>query len=252
MPFSAETLLRIWEEGASAHPLDRALLLLRAGYPEVADMDWAFLPIGRRDAWLIRLQATHFARYVDAQAACPACASVLEFTLEPTTFLTLAGADDLWSQPVDDHSLRVGDCLLHFRLPHSRDLAAIVDAADPDEARQILARRCLERMARDGDAIAGDELPAASLSALAQAMDALDPLAEIGVTLTCPECAAQFTSDFDVADFMWTQLSALARRLLEDVHRLAWAYGWSERAILTMSGQRRRYYLELIAQWPTI
>jgi hypothetical protein len=50
-----------------------------------------------------------------------------------------------------------------------------------------------------------------------------------------------------VAAFVWEEIEACAARLLDDVHVLARAYGWSERAILALPEMRRAAYLERVA-----
>jgi hypothetical protein len=75
--------------------------------------------------------------------------------------------------------------------------------------------------------------------------DAEDP-AEILIDMRCPACACSWQIEFDIASYFYSELTALARRLLEEVHILASAYGWSERDILTMPPGRRRFYLERV------
>jgi hypothetical protein len=38
----------------------------------------------------------------------------------------------------------------------------------------------------------------------------------------------------------------LAKAYLNEVHMLAWAYGWREADILAMSSARRQFYLERV------
>ena len=47
----------------------------------------------------------------------------------------------------------------------------------------------------------------------------------------------------DVGEFLWAEVRQAAMRLLEDVHALAWAYGWREADLLAMPAQRRAFYL---------
>ena len=50
----------------------------------------------------------------------------------------------------------------------------------------------------------------------------------------------------DILSFLWAEVDSLAKRLLCDVHILAWAYGWREKDILALSEFRRRYYLDCV------
>jgi hypothetical protein len=52
---------------------------------------------------------------------------------------------------------------------------------------------------------------------------------------------------FDIGEFFWTEIAVQAQRLLREIDALARAYGWTEREILSLPGQRRQAYLELVA-----
>jgi hypothetical protein len=77
-------------------------------------------------------------------------------------------------------------------------------------------------------------------------MAASDPVAEVLLDLRCPLCAHSWQALFDIASFLWMEISAHARRLLREVDALARAYGWGEAEILGLSATRRQAYLELI------
>jgi hypothetical protein len=73
-----------------------------------------------------------------------------------------------------------------------------------------------------------------------------DPQGDIQVLTTCPRCAGEWAETFDIVSFFWGELTAWSIRLLDDVHRLASTYGWSEADILTMAPSRREMYLARI------
>jgi len=82
-------------------------------------------------------------------------------------------------------------------------------------------------------------------AAIIDSMLHADPQAEVHLALSCPACAHQWQSLFDIVSFFWGELEAWARRLLYDVHTLASAYGWCEADILAMSAWRREQYLNM-------
>ena len=59
-------------------------------------------------------------------------------------------------------------------------------------------------------------------------------------------CGAQTSAPFDAATVLYADVTAHVDRLLADVHRLASAYGWSEREILMLPPARRERYLALV------
>ena len=103
-----------------------------------------------------------------------------------------------------------------------------------------MLRRCL------ADTTLPDPLPDDLAEELAAQIAALDPRARIELDLTCAACGHAWPAVFDIASFLWAEISAWAHRTLRDVHAIASAYGWHEADILAMSPLRRQCYLELV------
>ncbi len=224
---AAHVLLQAWERGLGQSPTQRALALLEALEPAQAPQQLAALPIGARDAALLRLRVQLFGDDIAALAHCPACRAPLDVAFKSTD-VTLAHAPD-----PGPHRLHVGGIDIGYRLPNSDDLLAV---AHREDATQALLLRCVDGpVALSSDAVA----------ALSVAIADADPQACVELALNCPDCGHGWSALFDIAIFLWTEVSALAHRLLRDVHTLARAYGWSEAEILGMSAQRRQCYLEL-------
>jgi hypothetical protein len=97
---------------------------------------------------------------------------------------------------------------------------------------------------RDGKAVSAAELDEAVVAAVSDAIEALDPLAEVRLTLACAGCESSQSVLLDMASYLWAELLAEAERLLADVCFLARAYGWREADVLAMSGRRRQFYLD--------
>jgi hypothetical protein len=125
-----------------------------------------------------------------------------------------------------------------FRLPTSRDLAALVGHADADSAAAHLLERCVARPRGSAPSRHG------LLEKIEAGLEALDPGADVELALSCREHA--WTAPFDIAAMLWDEVDARARALLAAVHVLAGAYGWSESEVLALSEQRRSAYLEMI------
>jgi len=221
--FSGQEIVRLWEIGISQHPLDRALTLLMAAFPEASRERLALLSIGRRDAYVFALREQTFGSRLRSLAV----AASMETTEEV-------------------YRLATGDGEVQFRLPNSLDLAEIAGSRDVASARTTLARRCVLGASRDGGEIAGEQLPETLLAAMAAQMDTCDPLAAMNISLDCTACGHQWTLLFDIVSFFWTEITAQAKRLLREVHTLASHYGWREADILAMSAVRRQLYLEMV------
>ena len=221
---AAHQLLHAWERGLGQSPTGRALALLDAAEPGQA---CAQLPIGARDAALLRLRTQLFGDDIAALAHCPACRAPLDVAFKCADVSTAHSPDP------GPHRLHMDGIDIAWRLPTSDDLLAVAQRGDAAEA---LLLRCLESDA---------PLSPQAAAALAQAIADADPQACIELALRCPDCGHDWNALFDIATFLWSEVSAMAHRLLRDVHTLARAYGWSEAEILGMSAQRRQCYLEL-------
>jgi hypothetical protein len=178
---------------------------------------------------------------VEALAQCPACGEAMEFQFHVPD--VQADSSDLSRE---EHELSTGEWTVRFRLPDSRDLAAIATCGHHRErAKTELAARCLVCAEKSGTAVTFSELPAEVWEAVEQKMTVLDPQAEVRFALSCPSCGHTWAALFDIAAFFWSELSTLARRLMREVDVLARAYGWRESEILSLSPIRRQAYLEL-------
>jgi hypothetical protein len=77
-------------------------------------------------------------------------------------------------------------------------------------------------------------------------MAELDPLADVQLALTCPECEAEELVTLDIARFFWNEVDAWAGGVLQQVHALAMAYHWRQDDILALSPRRRQIYLDML------
>jgi len=239
---TGQEIVRVWEVGSEQHALDQAITILRAAFPEVSRDTLASLRIGQRDACLFEVREQLFGARLSSLAICPACSEQIEFVLNMADLPITPGIE-----PVEDIlTLTTDEGELHFRLPNSLDLAAIVDSHEIPAARTQLAQRCILQANRDGGEVAVEELPETLIAAMAAYMDNCDPLAAIVIPMDCMACGYSWHILFDIVPFFWTEIAAQARRLLREVHTLACQYGWCEADILAMSTVRRQFYLEMV------
>ena len=236
---SDHEVLHVWESGLDEHPVDRALTVLAAALPGVDRSELAAMSIGRRDGHLMDVREANFGPRVSGVAECPQCGEILQWDLD---------LDDVRSARSDHEEgtnrLVMDGHELLYRLPDSTDLAAVALGGDAAHGRDTLLHRCVLEARKEGAQVKVGSLPDVVVSGLAAEMEARDPQAETLLDFECPECGLRWQALFDVMTFLWTELQARARNLLNDVHDLARAYGWSEKDILGMSAVRRRYYLE--------
>jgi hypothetical protein len=141
--------------------------------------------------------------------------------------------------------------VVEFRLPNGGDQEALC-AIDDDSETQLmlhLLSRCIKHF---GDVTAPSvewlrSVPAALLMSLEQEMEARASHLALTMDVNCPECKRDFVAPFELQDFFFSELKVGIDVLFREVHYLAFHYHWSERDILSMTRDRRRRYIETLA-----
>jgi hypothetical protein len=241
-PLAARDLIQIWEWGEERHPVDRALALLILACPERTWEDLVTLTIGQRDALLLALRELTFGPQMDSFVTCPECGEYLEFSINIVELLNADSRD-----PVEtEQTFELETLKVRFRLPNSLDLAAAARCDDVSAARDLLVHRCVLQAGQGVTDAPETQLPEATVTALATHMAECDPLAEVRFDLHCAECGHVWPALLDIVSFFWAEIADQAKRLLRDIHTLAWAYGWRESDILNLSARRRQIYMEMV------
>ncbi|GHE08547.1 MULTISPECIES: hypothetical protein [Streptomyces] len=184
------------------------------------------LCIGDRNALLLAVVAVTYGAPIEWMVACPSCGEQLDAAVDVQELIRDAG------EPGARADGQIG-----YRLPTGADLEAVVAIADAGQGRHLLLDRCV-----DGWRTLGEE----ALTAVEASMAAADPLADIELLLHCASCTAAVPGLLDPAAELAARL-ATPHELLEDVHTLALAYGWTESDVLALPAPRRAEYLTLIA-----
>ncbi|MDB6144186.1 MAG: hypothetical protein JWP80_3230 [Pseudomonas sp.] len=226
-------LLALWEQGERRHPLDRGLLLYGFAAPETPPQDLADAPLGQCNAALMRVRQALFGCRLSLWTDCPGCGERMEFELDSAQLPAMTTSP----QWIEVEALR-------FRCPTTRDLAAIARYKDLDQAADQLLQAC----AGPGVTLPNDPVSRKNLrEAVENALEAADPWADLSLLFQCPACDYSGDACFDIGGVLWQNLDARARHLLNEVHLLAQAYGWSEPQILALSDARRAAYLARVS-----
>jgi hypothetical protein len=144
-----------------------------------------------------------------------------------------------------------GDREICFRLPNGSDQEFVSPLLAENEARALtlLLMRCVQRV---GPSARISEKQIESLSPLARKeieaeMARLAPKVELDMEMSCPECGHLFDAPFDLQSFFFGELRARSDFLYREVHYLAYHYHWSEREIMEMTVEKRRKYIDVLA-----
>ncbi len=234
---TGELLLTAWSDGADKDALARSLVLLALALPESERQQIAWLPLAQRNLLLLQLREISFGPVLQGFGICPQCSAQLEFSF-PIAQLTEHVKSQLregplaWTENGRQHQLRAVT---------TADLLAVADAPTGEEAQDQLMARCLSISGSDEQ-----RLPDEVTTTAFEKFDELHAAAELSCAVHCAGCSGIQTLFLDIAQFLWLEVRSAARRLLAEVHALAWAYGWSESSLLAMSPQRRNAYIEML------
>ncbi len=226
-------LVSLWEKGVRRHPLDRALLILAAAFPEIPRERLADWPLGRRNQALARARCDSFGARIQGWVACDNCSEKLELELDGQL---LADAGTEIESGMDEP---VSACGRTFRLPTSRILAGALRESDTTEGAARIAEDCLV------EKTANIHWSEAELAEIGEKLALADPFSETRISLHCPNCGKDWHATLDLTSFFWMEIEGRVRQILFSIHTLASAYGWSEAEILALSDERRALYLEM-------
>ncbi len=242
---SEQEVLAVWEHGQGRSAQQQALAPLSVAFPERGAEELARLPLGERDRLLLCLRRETLGGQLQGSSGCPRCACPIDFAVEVEDVLAAGRAGEAAPLAVETGGWRV-----RLRLLDSRDLAFAAAAGDLGEARRRLVERAVVAAAHDGEEAPSGELPEEVIAAVAERLEEADPLAVVPLAMRCGRCGCDWQPLLDVGAFVWREIAARAERVMNDVHALAHAYGWSEETILTLSAARRQFYLDLAPPSP--
>ena len=240
---TARELLDVWEQGLNQPLLQRTLILLIAAFPEMSPDGIAELSIGARDARLLYVREQLFGSQCMNTATCPRCSERIEWASQISDIRIQSLTDESFSR---EFKLDLEDFHLSFRMPNSKDVAAVIKENEADMAQRKLLARCITSIEIADKSCDVEHLPDHIMLALNERMEELDPQATIHMQVSCPGCAHTWNVLFDIANFLWTEVNDWAERMLQLIHRLARGYGWTEGEILNLSPVRRQLYLGML------
>lgn len=171
---------------------------------------------------------------------CPHCGATLALTLPLQAFPEEPSS-------AADCELLIGPLHARLRPPRVSDLIEAGRSGSLHGARIGLLEACVDSLLIEGRPAVITELSDELIEAVGERLLALDSFAELRVDSVCPACGLACRCELDLGQTLWTELRSRASNLIDDVHRLARAYGWSEAEILTLSDTRRARYLERVA-----
>ena len=197
------------------------------------------MPIGLRIALIVRLAQLTNPGPFSWHLHCT-CNEENEFELTAAQILSLS--DGILDS--ESTSVVIGEDTSTVRRPTAHDQMRWLSQSDESQSkamlRSILVSPSLEELLGKGHTL--DSIAVA----LEGAMDSFDPLPCFQLSVGCPQCGITQEVSPDLTGAALDRLQRAQRAALEDVHRLASRYHWTEDQILGLPQWRRQSYLELI------
>ena len=198
-----------------------------AGHARTADHWWA-LPLGERIALLLTILEAGDASDLELVLDCAACAERIEVALPLRALVEHQRA----ARP--EVEARRDGRTIRLRRPTGEDLQRW-----STELRSGDTAAFVQALIVDGER----ELDAEWLTVIEAALADSDPLVDFKVVTRCPACDAPHEADVDLQPLICRRLKGAQSTLLDEIHRLALAYHWSEAELVAMPAGRRGQYL---------
>lgn len=194
------------------------------------------LTVGDRVTLLLQLRRVTFGDRIDCVVTCPLCGGEMSVELSVDRLLRAGGRGE------DEKEVSAGGMLVRLRPITGADLEELDAIPEGLDAAEVLVRSCITY----SDAPLPEKLSPEAVAELSSHLEAMDPRAEIVLTLPCPSCGGSSKVPFSIEEFLSLEVDLRARRLDEEVHWLAFNYHWSEDEILSLPLRRRSKYIDLI------
>lgn len=218
------------------------------------------LLVADRQYLLLKLRELTFGDTVRAVICCPwpDCGAKVDIDFSIKNIPVMESVDkgptykmDLSDEAafVNNHSLKHRKVI--FRLPNGGDQEQASPFLSQNEAKALsaLLERCILEfgpLKMHGGELASRLSPLARLE-IEKEMESVAPKVDLTMDAQCPECGRQFSVPFDIQDFFFGELRISRDLLYREVHYLACHYHWSEHDIMEMPREKRRRYIDVLA-----
>jgi phage FluMu protein gp41 len=214
------------------------------------------LLVGDRQYLMLKLRELTFGDRVQASVICawPDCGSKLDIDFSisdiPVDSVEHTELIHEYAIPMCEAADR-SDTAIWFRLPNGHDQEAMTRELPADDACALthLLWRCVRRIGQVEDPSLEQirELPTYVRRQIEKRMQALAPDLNLTMEAACPECERRFDIPFSLQEFFFDEMRTSQDLLRREVHYLAYHYHWSENDILAMTRNKRRNYIEILA-----
>lgn len=218
------------------------------------------LLVADRQYLLLKLREVTFGENVQTTIFCPwpGCGQKVDisFSLKDIPIEESADKGPVYTVALSPEEavsggLGEGYTQIAFRLPNGGDQEALSSIIVENEALALtrLLERCIQKIGpveNPENELIAQISPAARME-IENQMDKVAPKVNLTMGTKCPECGREFSLPFELQDFFFGELRVSRDLLYREIHYLAYHYHWSEREIMQMPREKRRRYIEVLA-----
>jgi hypothetical protein len=195
------------------------------------------LSIGDKVALILHVRRLELGDRLDCIVSCTKCGKSMSVVLSVSRLLNHVSPPQSLSYAVEACGFR-----LQIQPLTIRDQDMLLNAKEGEDLEEALARACIV----SSDSQLPEKLPGLVIQAIGSKLQEVDPLSDIALDITCPECGHKFHTSFNPEDFVFGELGIGHGDLESEIHWLAMHYHWGEKEILSLPVRRRRKYISLI------
>jgi hypothetical protein len=210
--------------------LDR--LLASAAGTSVGPGSAANLTVSDCDRLCASIYLEYFSDRIESRAKCKDCQESFDLTFSLSSLMESLNSQR--SGAPDEFGVFTAADGRRFRLPTAGEQRQLTGLG-AEEAVATLLEQCVI----EGSASAPDPVIE---KAMAEAGATLD----VDLDAICPHCEAAQTLRFDMQSYLFRALGYERLFLLDEVHRIASAYGWAYNEIMELRRDDRRRFARLI------
>lgn len=218
------------------------------------------LLVADRQYLLLKLREVTFGDHVQTTIFCPwpACGEKvdIEFSIKHIPVVESTDKGPVYTVTLSPEAVFYdkrgeGYAEIEFRLPNGGDQEALSAVMVENEALALtgLLERCIKKIGpveNPEKELIAQISPAARME-IENQMDKLAPKVNLTMGAKCPECGREFSLPFELQDFFFGELRVSRDLLYREIHYLAYHYHWSEQEIMQMPREKRRRYIEVLA-----
>lgn len=201
------------------------------------DQIWELNLKQRLQALIVVVTAT-IGKVLQAQVRCqePICNELFELLLDLTALKNTADNDD-----GEVMSCLIDNTMIKMRLPTGYDQLKWLEQDGGTPLTQMAAQLVVSINGEEPES--SFQLPSSWLDELGALLDRNDKLMSLNVETSCPPCGTGLKVAMDLEKELLDSLAGVQRKLYIQVHELASHYHWTEEDVMSLSPQRRLFYL---------